>query len=825
MLLNRHVLRHVDEAARQVAGVGRLEGRVGQALAGTVRRDEVLGDREALLEVGLDRVLDDRARRARGRLLGLGHEATHAAELTDLLTGATSARVGHHVDGVEALLVVLEGRVEHVRDLVVRRGPDVDHLVVPLRLGDEAHLVVRADVINARVGVLDQLLLGVRHHDVGEREAQAAEHRLPEAEVLDLVEEGRRAGEVGRLEDARDDAAEVLLGQDLVDVADASGHDVVEERTADGGVDKLARLMLAVERRLREAELDPGVQRDHVLVEGLPDLAGGRERHALALLAGPVLRHVVHAQDHVLRRHRDRPTVRRRHDVVRREHEDARLQHRRVRQRHVDGHLVAVEVGVEGRRHERVQADRLALDKDRLERLDAEPVQRRRTVQHHRVAVDDLLQDVEHVGRPPVDHLLGGLDRLDDAALDELADDERLEQLDRHLLGQAALVELELRADHDDRTARVVDALAEQVLAEPALLALEHVAQGLQRAVRITADGVGLARVVEQRVDGLLEHPLLVAQDDLRGLDVDQPLEAVVPDDDAAVQVVEVRRREPAALERDERAELRRDHRDHLHHHPLRLVLHPGVGRAEGLHDAETLEGLGLAGLRGLRAGLEAELGGEHVRVHPLEQFLDGLAADHGHELLRVVVGETVVVLADLVEHVEVLVLRQERALLDAKVDRTARVHDDVRLVVDHPVEVLGPHPEERADLVRQALEVPDVDDRHGQRDVPEPLTTHRLLGHLDATAVADDALVTDALVLAAVALPVLDRAEDLLAEEAVLLRLEAPVVDRLRLEHLAERPLEDRLGRAQADGDRAVVLLLGRLGRLEAECHIYRLG
>jgi hypothetical protein len=61
--------------------------------------------------------------------------------------------------------------------------------------------------------------------------------------------------------------------------------------------------------------------------------------------------------------------------------------------------------------------------------------------------------------------------------LDELAHDERLEQLERHLLGQPALVELELRTDDDDRAARVVDALAEQVLAEPALLALEHVAE------------------------------------------------------------------------------------------------------------------------------------------------------------------------------------------------------------------------------------------------------------------------------------------------------------------------------------------------------------
>ena len=43
--------------------------------------------------------------------------------------------------------------------------------------------------------------------------------------------------------------------------------------------------------------------------------------------------------------------------------------------------------------------------------------------------------------------------------------------------GKTALVQLERRADDDDRAARVVDALAEQVLAEAALLALEHVAR------------------------------------------------------------------------------------------------------------------------------------------------------------------------------------------------------------------------------------------------------------------------------------------------------------------------------------------------------------
>ena len=55
------VLRHVDETPRQIAGVGRLERGIGEALAGAVRRVEVLEHREPFLEVRDDRALDDLA--------------------------------------------------------------------------------------------------------------------------------------------------------------------------------------------------------------------------------------------------------------------------------------------------------------------------------------------------------------------------------------------------------------------------------------------------------------------------------------------------------------------------------------------------------------------------------------------------------------------------------------------------------------------------------------------------------------------------------------------------------------------------------------------
>ena len=177
-----------------------------------------------------------------------------------------------------------------------------------------------------------------------------------------------------------------------------------------------------------------------------------------------------------------RPWAGRQH-VVGRQHQHPGLGLGLGRQRQVHGHLVAVEVGVEGGAHQRVDLDGLALDQHRLEGLDAEAVQRGGPVQQHRVLLDDLLEHVPHLRAAALDHALGRLDVLGQLGVDQLLHDERLEQLERHELGQAALVQLERRADHDDRTAGVVDALAEQVLAEPALLALEHVGQRLERAV------------------------------------------------------------------------------------------------------------------------------------------------------------------------------------------------------------------------------------------------------------------------------------------------------------------------------------------------------
>ncbi len=361
----------------------------------------------------------------------------------------------------------------------------------------------------------------------------------------------------------------------------------------------------------------------------VPLAALERRLECLELVGERAVGEVVGAEHHVLRRRGERRTVGGRQDVVGREHQQPRLRLRLGRKRQVDGHLVAVEVGVERVAHERVDLDRLALDQHRLERLEAETVERGGAVEQHRVVADDLLQHVPDLGDHRVDELLRRLDVLHRLALDEPGHDERLEQLERHQLGDPSLVQTQRGTGDDHRSARVVHALSEQVLPEAALLALQHVGERLERAVSGARDRAAAAAVVEQRVDGLLEHALLVVHDDLGRAEVEQPLEPVVPVDHAAVEVVEVGRREAAAVELDHRAQLGRDHGDRLEDHVLGLV----VRVDEGGDDLEPLDRPALL-LALRRLDLLLELLALGVEIDLVEQVAHRLGAHAAAEVL-----------------------------------------------------------------------------------------------------------------------------------------------------------------------------------------------
>jgi hypothetical protein len=178
------------------------------------------------------------------------------------------------------------------------------------------------------------------------------------------------------------------------------------------------------------------------------------------------------------------------------------------------------------------------------------------------------------------------------------------------------------------------------------------------------------------------------------------------------------------------------------------------------------------------------------VHVFVLQHLEDGFAAHSREEL----------VLAVLFDELEVLLLGEELTLREPGL---LGVDDDVRLAVEDLFEVLQRDVEHVADARREALQEPDVRDRCGEVDVPEALAANLGLDDFDAALLAHDPAVLHALVLAAVALVVLHRPEDLRAEEAVALGLERAVVDRLRLFDLAVRPLPNLLGAREGDPDR----------------------
>ena len=264
LLADDHVLRDVDQAAREVAGVGGAQRGVGQALAGAVRRGEVLDDVEPLHEVRLHGALDDLA-------LRVGHQAAHAGQLADLLERAAGARAGHHVDGVQ-LVVGLDVLDHRLRDLLGRGVPLVRDRQVALLLGDQALLVLILDGLHLRLVAPEDLLLGGRHDDVVLGDRDAGLRREAEAEVLERVEDlGDRRG-AERLHQLIDELRRVALLQRLVD-------------------ELVLRAVELLAQRLLQRPLDAVVEDD-------PPDGGG---HVAALHpVGAVVRDVVQADDVVL---------------------------------------------------------------------------------------------------------------------------------------------------------------------------------------------------------------------------------------------------------------------------------------------------------------------------------------------------------------------------------------------------------------------------------------------------------------------------------------------------------------------------------------------
>ena len=181
-------------------------------------------------------------------------------------------------------------------------------------------------------------------------------------------------------------------------------------------------------------------------------------------------------------------------------------------------------------------------------------------------------------------------------------------------LGQTALVQLELGTNHDHRAAGIIHALAQQVAAEAAFLAFEHIAQRFQLAAAAAGKRFAALRVVDQGVDRFLQHALFVAHDHIRRAQLEQALETVVAVDHPAVEIVQVGGGKATTIQLHHRAQVGRDDRQDGQHHPFRAV----AGAAEGFDHFQALGGF---------LALLLALGGAHLVPQLFGQLIQVEAA------------------------------------------------------------------------------------------------------------------------------------------------------------------------------------------------------
>src|SRR5579875_3341260 len=278
VLADDDVLRHVDQTPRQVAGVGRAQRGVGQTLTRTVRRDEVLEDGEPFFERGLDRDFEDAPRR-------IAHETAHTAELLDLRDRTARTRSRHHEDGVERILRGLH----RGRNVVRRLRPDVDRLVVLFFRRDETLIEEPVQILDLVLRLLQDLVLLRRDDDVVDRNRRPRERRIAEPERLDRVQELRRLGVAVTTIAVGDQALELVLVDDVIDVRmpPLLGERRVENAAAHGRLDPLHLAVFAG----RDADLDPLLEADLLVLVGVDrvlQIGEGREPPALLDVPFPV---------------------------------------------------------------------------------------------------------------------------------------------------------------------------------------------------------------------------------------------------------------------------------------------------------------------------------------------------------------------------------------------------------------------------------------------------------------------------------------------------------------------------------------------------------
>src|SRR5680860_242108 len=242
----------------------------------------------------------------------------------------------------------------------------------------------------------------------------------------------------------------------------------------------------------------------------------------------------------------------------------------------------------------------------------------------------------------------------------------------------------QIRAYYDYGTAGIVHPLTQQVLTKTTLLALNHICQGLQRALVSTRDGTTATAVIQQCVYRFLKHPLFVTHDNVGSVQLQQALEAVVPVDNPTIQIIEIGGRKTATIQRYQRTQIRWQNRQHGHYHVAGLV----ARIQESFKNFQTLtEFLDLGFGVGLRYFFTQRID-FRLQFNIFKQLLHGLGTHTGIKLV-----------AKLLQCLVILLIVQQLTALERG---HARIDHNERLKVEHTLDISQRHVQHQTDTGRQ---------------------------------------------------------------------------------------------------------------------------
>ena len=784
ILTDDDILRYIYHSTGQVTGVRGTQCGICQALTCASSGDEVLQYGQTFTEIRLNRDFD-------GTTGCVCHQTSHTCQLTNLVNRASSTRLCHHMNRVKAVAfhLTLQCVGNNLRGVL----PFTYNQTVTLGIGDKAALVLAVDGSNLLLGSGNHFLLLFRYGDIREGYGQRTLGGIFIAHGLNRVQYFSGLVKAMDADALVNDLAQLLLAAGLHDFqlehillgisfneAQILRNLLVEDQAACGCIHQTGN-GLTIDHHA-SAHLNRCMNADDAFIichEGFILIA---EYLASTLLGVAVNGQIIGTEDHILGRYGNRLAVLGLQQVVGGQHQQTSFCLCFHGQRQMHCHLVTVEVSVKCGTNQRMQLDRTAFYQNRLESFDTQTMQGRRTVQQNRMSLDDGFQRIPNLRLATLYHLLCGLDIGSLSGLYQTLHNKRLKQLDCHFLRQTALINLQVRTYDDYGTTGVVNTLAQQVLTETSLLALQHIGKGLERAVIRTGDRTTAATIVDQCVNCFLQHTLLIAYNDIRCTQLQQTLQTVISVDDTAVQIIQVGGGKTTAIQLYHRTDFRRNNRNHIHNHPLRTV----AGLAEcfdyfqTLDDADTL-------LTSSIFQLCLQLHTQLLQIQFTQQLLDCLSAHHCLE-----------VILELLPHITVFPFGQDLLLNQA--GAFARIGYDISGKVQYLLQQTGGHIQNQTHTGGNALKIPDVGNRRCQFNMTHTLTAYLGLGNFYTAAFTDLALIANLLITSAMAFPVLLWAKDTLTEQTVTLRLQCSIVDGFRLLDLAVRPLADELRRSKAD-------------------------